>query len=445
MKRDFTNILEKWSNKENRKPLIVMGARQIGKTWIIDDFCKNNFKHYLKLNFFEDSEALTLCNNSDFKTVRNNIQLRYNISFDDNDTIIFFDEIQLAPYLIQHLKFFKIEYPTAHIVCAGSLLGVSYRQFKQSFPIGYVQQEVMYPMSFKEFLIATGDERYIPIIESAYKTNKALSEDIHNALLYIYHVYLYIGGMPEVIKDYIDKDIKDSKDLAKLDNKNIIKNIIKMYKTDMSKYLDYPSDALRIEKIYDNIPGQLAKSNPKFMFSKLAASDNRKENYLSSIDWLDKSSIVYFCYQISKCEYPIKAYIKTEAYKIFLNDTGILNNLVNIDVANMMMDGNYMFKGVVAENYVASQLIINGFDLLYYTEKSNGADALETDFVIQYNGKVIPIEVKANDNTQSKSLKSYINKFNPDFAIRISSKNFGMVNKIKSVPLYATFCIANDN
>jgi len=445
MQREFTKILEKWSAKDNRKPLIVMGARQIGKTWIIDNFCQNNFKNYLKLNFFENTEALTLCNNSDFKTVRNSVQLRYNIDFDDKDTIVFFDEIQLAPYLIQHLKFFKLKHPNAHIVCAGSLLGVSYRQFKQSFPIGYVEQEMMYPMNFKEFLIATGDERYIPIIENAYNKNKALSDSIHKALLNIYHTYLYIGGMPEVVQDYINKDIKESGDLTKLDNKKIIQDIIDMYKVDMSKYLDTASDALRIARIYDSIPRQLAKDNPKFIFAKLDAKDNRKENYLSSIDWLDKSNIVYFCYQLNRCEYPIKAYQKTDAYKIFLNDTGILNNLVNIDVVNMMLDGNYMFKGVVAENYVATQLRINGFDLFYYTEKANGADALETDFIIQYDGKVIPVEVKASDNNQSKSLRSYIDKFNPTYAIRISTKNFGLVNKIKSVPLYATFCIKNNN
>lgn len=440
MYRFILNDLENWYQNEKKKPLLVYGARQIGKTYIIDEFCKEKQIKYVTIDFLKQPEAQEIANNKDYKTMVENLQFHYDFKFDDEDIIFFFDEIQESPYFIQHLKYIHLDYPKTKIICAGSLLGVSYRTMQISFPVGFVDIMTMHPMNFSEFLIATQNQKYIDLIQEAYQNNKPIEETLHQYLLKLYHKFLYIGGMPEAVKNYVENDM----DLSNLD-KYIVPNIIEIYKQDMSKYVKSENESIRIRRIYENIVPQLSKSNPKFTYAKIDRKDNRKSDYISALDWLESSNIILKYNQLEKPEYPLKAYVKDENYKIYANDIGILNKLANIEAINITMDGDYSFKGKLAENYVACELVCNGFDKLYYSEKDKGTDRLEIDFMIQLNGEVVPIEVKAEDDSQSKSLKSYMTKFNPTYAIRISNKNFGFENQIKSIPLYATFCIKNDN
>lgn len=436
MYRKISDFLEKWLKKEDRKPLIVNGARQIGKTYIIDEFCKKNAKHYIKFDFIKNEGEKIDANIKDFTVLKDTLQLKYNFRFSDKDTIIFFDEIQECPYLIQNLKYLKIEYPNSKIICSGSLLGVRYKSMKISFPVGYVETQKMYPMDFEEFLYATKNDRYISLIEKSYQSNKTLNDFIHNELLKLYHIYLSLGGMPEIIQNYI---INDS-DLTKV-NFNIIKSIINIYREDMIKYATNPNESIRIQRIYDNIVSQLSKENPKFQYANLDKFDNRKSSYISPLDWLISSDIINACYQVTKPEFPLKGYIDDTSYKIYTNDVGILAILADINVSYTAFDGDYSFKGKIAENYCMQQLLANGINLYYYSEKNRSNKSMEIDFLFQNKDGVIPIEVKAKKDSQSKSLKSYIEKFRPQYAIRISSKNFGFENNIKSVPLYAVFCI----
>lgn len=436
MYRNVIKELDNWYNKKNKKPLIVLGARQIGKTYIIDEFCKNTNDNYINFDFLRNEEAKSIANIEDYRTMVEKFQFKYDIDFSNNKNIYFFDEIQEVPYLIQHLKYLCIDYPGIKIICAGSLLGVSFKTMKISFPVGYIEKICMYPMSFEEYLIATNNKKYIPIIEECYQKSIPIEKVYHDYLMEQYYRYSYLGGMPEVIKNYVENNM----DLSKY-NKKIISNIVDIYKEDMGKYIEKKADFFRIRRIYDNIVSQLSKENPKFQYAKLDKKDNRKVDYIVALDWLINSNIIIKCDQVTKPEYPLNAYIDDNAYKIYVNDVGILGYLANIEPINIVMNGDYSFKGKIAENYCLNELLCNNHKVLYYSEKDKGTDRMEIDFLIQLNGNVIPIEVKANKDNQSKSLKSYIDKFKVEYCIRISAKNFGYENKIKSVPLYATFCI----
>lgn len=436
MKRKFESKLSEWINDKNRKPLIIDGARQIGKTFLIKKFAETHSKNFIYFDFIKQQDAAKIANIEDFNKMKDTLQLAYNFRFDDCDTIVFFDEIQEVPNLIQNLKYLKIEYDNSKIICSGSLLGITYKKMKISFPVGYVDSETMQQLDFEEFLWAIEDERFIPEIEKCYNTNTPMNETFHKILLDDYFKYLFLGGMPEVIQNYLDND----KDLLKMNLKKV-KNIVDFYKEDMTKYANNETEGLRIRKIYDNIISQLSKENPKFTYAKLDKKDNRKSDYISALDWLTVSNIIYKCDQVTKPEYPLKAYQNDNSYKLYINDVGILNFIADIRPSDIIIDGDYSFKGKLAENYVAQQLKVNFENIFYYSEKSNSKDAMEVDMVVQLNGEVIPIEVKATDKTQSKSLNSYISKFKPKYAIRISTKNFGFENNIKSVPLYASFLI----
>ena len=428
MYRKIYKKLMEWKNNNINKPLMLLGARQCGKTYILDEFCKNEFENYIYLNLFKREDIVEMYEmrgNSDEKFLALELMLR------KSGTILFIDEIQESETLVSDLKYFCEEHSDLRIVCAGSLLGVKLKRFKKSFPVGKVTLIDMYPMDFEEFLIAIGKERYINLIEKCYINNETMLESIHKVLLEFYRLYLIIGGMPEAVLNFVNLnlDIRNYKDV-------IINDIIKSYIKDMKKYVVSSSETIKIEKIFKSIPVQIENSSKKFQYS-LVDKGVKSRNYELPLDWLEASNIVNKCECVKLPDIPLKGFLDDGVFKMYLCDVGVLRVMLKIQLKDIYLDKLSLYKGTITENYVANQLIVNEFDLFYW--KSEGI--AEVDFLLYTDDGIIPVEVKSSENTQSKSLNVYINKYNPKYAIRISSKNFGFKNNIKSVPLYAVFCI----
>lgn len=437
MKRKFYNELVHWSKYDNKYPLVVSGARQVGKTYIIDKFCKENYKNYIYLNLMKDKDIKELFDkNISFDKKIETLELRVGLKLNNENTVVFFDEAQESEILIESLKFFQESENNYNIICAGSLLGVAVNRMNASYPVGKVIEKNLYPMDFEEFLMATNNERYIDVIKRAFTSNTPLEKSIHIFLMDQLKKYLFLGGMPNNIKNYID----NKEDLVLINN-SILSDIVKQYINDMKKYNNNSTEHIRIKTIYEDIPSQLAKENQKFTFAKIDKKDNRKRDYISPLDWLTSSGLVLKCNLLNNVQIPLKSFIDKESYKLYLNDTGLLCNLSETPLNSVILPGDYKFNGVIAENYVASELKKMGYSLYYWSRKGKNKGLAEVDFVIQVNTSAIPVEVKFGDDTTSKSLNSYIKMMNPDYSIRISSKNFGFQNKIKSVPLYAAFCL----
>ena len=431
MQRNFLRELEEWKNKNQNTPLMVIGARQIGKTYIINKFCKENYNDYIYINLMNNKGIIEIFDepiNTEEKIKKMELYLGRLIK---EETIIFFDEIQESENLISALKYFcEAEFPYK-IVCAGSLLGVKLKRFKNSFPVGKVIIKYMYPMTFEEFLKAINYEQAIEVIKDCFNKNKKMSNPIHEKLLNYYRLFLATGGMPIAV----DNIIKNNLEILKFDN-NLLKSIIEAYLADMEKYTLNYYETIKIEKIYKNIPNQLAKENKKFQFSKIEPYARRRD-FETSLDWLIASKLVIPCYFVEKFETPLKGFMYEQKFKLYLSDTGILTELLEIPRNKILLNENFQYKGVIAENYVANELQANGISLYYWAKNQ----VAEIDFLIDTQKGVIPIEVKANENKKSKSLNYFMQNTKKDLAIRISANNFGIENKIKSVPLYAVFCI----
>lgn len=434
MNRKFWEVLEDWNNNKNKQPLLVIGARQTGKSFIIEKFCNQKYKKSFIINLLKDKSLINIFNTyQDFDKRVEFLSQKYNINLKDKDTIIFVDEVQESEDFIESLKLF-CEAGYTNIICAGSLLGVKLKRFKKSYPVGKVQEEILYPMDFEEFLEATGNERYIESIKNSYINN--IECIFHDVIMDLFRRYLYLGGMPAVIQNYID----NNQDLSKINN-NIIRDILSAYIEDMSKYNMDNKEKLRIQMIYNNIAPQLLKENPKFMYAKFDKKE-RKSDYVTALDWLVSSHLVLKCNQVTKPEYPVKLFSDEDNYKLFLSDVGLLRYMIGIDVSDMFFNGDYQYKGVIAENYVATEFIKQYGNLHYWSRKGNENNSkAEVDFIIQIKDKIIPVEVKAGEKIQSKSLDIYKEEFKPSIMIRISAKNFGFENGIKSIPLYACFLI----
>ena len=436
MKRKIYNQLLDWKTNTNKKPMIVLGVRQCGKTYIIEEFCKNEFNKYYKLNLFQRTDVVDLYKrniNSEekYKLLKSMI----NFDFDEDGSILFIDEIQESEELISDLKYFCEEHNNVRIICAGSLLGVKLKRFSKSFPVGKVWMLNMYPMDFEEFLIAFNQNMLLDYIKECFNENKSM-HTLHDKAMYYYKNYLITGGMPESVMNMIEID----NDYIKYD-KRIINTIIDSYFDDMKKYIENSNETLKIRRLYESLPNQLANSSHKFQYSKITKNAKTRD-YELPLDWLLSSNMVLKVNCVSNPEKPLKGFEKQDVFKLFLSDVGVLNNLLNISMNDILNDKLGIYKGVLAENYVANQLVSNDISVFYW--KSN-AEA-EVDFLIETsNDGIIPIEVKADTNTQSKSLKAYNDLYNPKYMIRISSKDFGYnpETKIKSIPLYASFLICN--
>lgn len=432
MKRKIYKDLLNWKENSINIPLMIIGARQIGKTYIIQEFCKNEFENYIYINLLDNPQIVDLFEQT-IPTEEKFTKMQWilNKNIDLEKTIIFFDEIQLSEKLISNLKYFCESDKPFKIICAGSLLGVKINRFHSSFPVGKVKMEYMYPMDFEEFLMATSSQGLIDEIYKCYSEVTPMTNALHEKLLNLYRLYLCVGGMPQAVQNIVDVN----QNIFNFD-KTIVKNIIESYLNDMNQYIFNNTEKSRIEAIYKSIPSQLGNVSNKFQYSKIN-SNARSRDYETALQWLISSTMIYKCNLLKTIQIPPKAYADEEYFKLYISDVGLLTSLLEIQYNDILLDNKFLYKGNIAENYVAEQLVKNGVSLYYW--KSN-SDA-EIDFILYNEDGLIPIEVKASDNITSKSLNSYIKKYNPKYSIRISSKNFGFENNIKSVPLYAAFLI----
>ena len=438
MRRKIYNKLLEWkSNDENKKPLMVLGVRQCGKTYVIKDFCKNEFENVCVINLLERDDIIELFSRSINSEEKYNIlKTMLNYDIEDENTVLFIDEIQESEDLISQLKFFCENHNNVNIICAGSLLGVKLKRLKKSFPVGKVWMIDMFPMDFEEFLVANNREKFVDLLKDCFNNNKFLGSPLHEELLRYYRIYLLTGGMPEAIQNIVDANL----DYVKYDTK-ILKNILASYYKDMRKHVKNEAEALKIERVYRTLPSQLMNASKKFQLSIIDV-DARNREYETAIEWLMGSNMIIKCECVSLPEIPLKGFVDNETFKFYLSDVGILCTILGLSVRDIVTDNISLYKGIIAENFVANQLLCNGFDLFYW---KNTATA-EVDFLLYTADGVIPVEVKAGENTQSKSLKVYMEKYDAKYAIRISTKDFGYdpKTKIKSVPLYATFLIKDN-
>ena len=355
-----------------------------------------------------------------------------NINPNLNNTVIFFDEIQESEELISNLKWYNECDKPFKIICAGSLLGVKLKRFHSSFPVGKVEMVNMYPMDFEEFLYTQNMGEYMAnVIKDCYNNNKPIDVTTHAKLIDLYRKYLCVGGMPEMVSDFINNDMN----ILNI-NKNILENIILAYINDMSKYVSNKSEAVKNEAIYNSIPVQIGNKSNKFQYIKIE-KNARSRDYETSLEWLISSNMVFKCCKLNSINIPPEAYKNNDFFKIYVGDSGILTTKLKINVNEIYLNKPFLYKGEITENYVANQLVFNNIALYYWTTNSNS----EIDFIVYNEDGLIPIEVKASDNTQSKSLNEYMKRYKPKYAIRLSTKNFGFENNIKSVPLYEAFCI----
>ena len=436
MKRKIYDDLLNWKQKNVFKPLLVLGVRQCGKTYIIDEFCKNEFKNYKKINLFEDTGVIDLYKSNKSSDIKyQELKLLLNFDFDIEDSILFIDEIQQCEELISELKYFNEKHSNVRIICSGSLLGVKLARLKKTFPVGKVSRIYLYPMDFEEFLLAFNEKMLIEHIKECFINNQSMGI-IHEKALNYYKKYLLSGGMPDSVKNLVECN----EDLYNYDI-SILSDIVEDYKNDMNNHITNSTETLKITKIYNSLPSQLQNASKKFQYAVID-SNAKSKDYLLPLNWLEESNMVQVCKCIKRPEKPLMGFVDDNIFKLYYSDVGIFNRIVNNDAKTIILDDMKIYKGIITENYVANQLKANGIDLLYW----KGNRDSEVDFLITTNNdEIIPIEVKADDNTQPKSLKVYNELYNPKYMIRISTKDFGYNpnTKIKSVPLYAAFCIKN--
>lgn len=430
MERKIVDELKKWKASMNRMPLIIHGARQVGKTYTALSFGKGHYKNTAYFNLEDNTEVSNIFERDlNPERIVNELSAKSGQTIFKGDTLIIFDEIQACERVLTSLKYFCENAPEYHIIAAGSLLGVAVNREKYSFPVGKVNMITLYPLDFEEYLWALDKRKIAELIHNSFDANEPLS--IHETAMDLYKTYVLTGGMPQAVLEYLRE--KDFNFVTAVQ-----KNINDAYIADMAKY-STPNETTKIMAAFNSVPAQLAKENRKFQY-KVIKTGARAHEYETPIDWLKASGVVIKCHKVSEGKLPLSAFSDNTSFKVYMTDTGLLCSKFGIPSNAILVDMPSFegFKGALAENYVASALTSNGYTP-YYWESQGKA---EVDFVIQdKEGNILPVEVKSSGNVRSKSLNQYVARYKPMYSIRISAKNFGFENRIKSVPLYAVFCI----
>lgn len=423
MKRTIMDKLINWKNSSSRKPLILKGARQVGKTYILKKFGEEYYEDFVYLNFDHDDGLSNLFNNTkDPKRILEQLVLVSGKKIIPNKTLIIFDEIQECPNALNSLKYFCEEASEYHIACAGSLLGI--RLSHTSFPVGKVDFLNLYPMSFTEFLIADNSVNLVEYIKSV-NTLENLEDFFVSRLEEKLKTYFIVGGMPEAVNAWVTE-----KDIEKVNY--IQDNILLSYENDFAKHTT-DSEANKISLIWNGVPSQLAKENKKFIYQVIKDGARARE-YEGALNWLKDANLIYKVYNITKPDFPLKAYNDLSSFKIYMNDVGLLRRMARLD-SRIIIEGNKLFeefKGSFTENYILNMLTLTyDENINYFVFERN-----EIDFIIQINNKIIPIEVKSNKTGSHNSLTKYNDKYNSDISIRFSLNNLKKDGKILNIPLY---------
>ena len=427
MQRTAIKKLKEWKDEKDHKPLIIEGARQVGKTWLMKEFGKQCYEQVVYLHFDNNPELAAVFEH-DYKIPRliEAFEILSGIKINPDNTLIIFDEVQECPRALTSLKYFNENAPEYDIVAAGSLLGLIHHE-GTGFPVGKVSFLNLYPMDFFEFATALGEERFIELIE---KKDFQMIKIFNNEFEKLVKMYCYIGGMPEVVQDFINnRDYKRVREIQK--------TILASYENDFSKHV--PANTVeKIRMLWQTIPSQLAKENKKFIYSAIKTGARAKEYELALL-WLKDAGLVYQVNRIKKPDLPLIAYQDFEAFKLFVVDIGLLSALTNLDVKTILEKTQIFeeFKGAIAEQYVYQQLKSADDDMpIYYW--SNDSSRSEIDFVVQLDGYVIPVEVKAEKNLKAKSLKNFIQEYKSEKSVRTSLADYKLNdNNLYDIPLYA--------
>ncbi|HJC22394.1 MAG TPA: ATP-binding protein [Candidatus Eisenbergiella merdavium] len=424
MQRNALKKLKEWKNKRNRKPLILRGARQVGKTWLMKEFGRQCFQNTAYVNFDSNARMRRIFDEDyDVARILRMINIETGVRIEPGKTLLLFDEIQEAPKAISSLKYFYENAPEYAVIAAGSLLGTAIHE-GVSFPVGKVESMDIYPMSFHEFLIAVGEEALAGLLtDRDYDSVNAFADKYVHWL----KLYYFIGGMPEAVKDYVENG-----DVVTV--REIQKQILSLYENDFGKHAP-DTELARLRMVWNSIPIQLAKENRKFFFGQIRQGARAKDFELA-IEWLQDCGLVGKVYRVEKPAIPLKAYVDFAAFKLFLLDVGLLGAMSDLD-ARSILEGNELFtefKGALTEQYVYQQLIAEtGYTPYYFSASSH----TEIDFLVQKEGAVIPVEAKAEENLKAKSLRAYCDKYHPACAVRTSMANYRQQDWLLNLPLYA--------
>lgn len=431
MRRRITDSLIEWKNSAGRKPLIVNGARQVGKSYILREFGQTHFDNVVEVNFEIDKALCEFIeSNLTPSAIIQYLELSTGKIITAGKTLIVFDEIQACNRALTSLKYFHEQAPQYHIAAAGSLLGVALNREKYSFPVGKVDELNMFPMDFEEFLWAVGKQQLADTIHRHYETNAAMPPAIHTLATELYLKYFIVGGMPEVVSTFIETD-------SFLRAQHVQNKILNEYIADMAKYAD-PSTSIKIRACYDSIPAQLAKNNTKFQY-KVVQRGGSATIFGEAIEWLIYAGIALKCQNLEHGLVPLKAYADLSNFKLYMGDIGLLTLRSTMPLQTILspIDEDNTFLGAMTENYLAQVLTGKGIPIFYWHSEGKA----EIDFVLQIDGAVVPVEVKSGVRVRSRSLGVFMEKYKCPYGIRISKKNFGFENGIRSVPLYAVYCI----
>ena len=421
MERNAIQSLHMWKNDADRKPLILRGARQVGKTWLMKEFGRSAYDNYVYFNFDEEDELKSI-----FQTNKNPQRIIELLSLIAGEkilpekTLILFDEVQECPEALNALKYFKEKANAYHVMAAGSLLGTLLAQPK-SFPVGMVNLLDIYPLTFDEFLRATDSALYA--CYQSIEKGQSIEEIFHSRLLEAYSHYLIIGGMPECVASW--SKLKDPKKISQIQHE-----LVEIYENDFSKHNGKVNSG-RILMVFRSIVSQLSKANEKFMYGAVREG-GRARDFEEAIEWLVSAGMLNRVYNVTKAEHPLSAFDRLDCFKLFLFDTGLLKHMAGIDNSAILLKADYQFKGPLTENYVLQQLR-GQFPVAprYYADK-NG----EIDFVLQHGAEIIPVEVKGGEDKSAPSFKRYIAEKEPEHAIRFSKRGYVQNGKITNLPLY---------
>ena len=425
MYRTAIEKLLKWKQNKHRKPMIIEGARQVGKTWLMKEFGQQAYADTVYINFDSNSRMAELfASDLDTERLIMGLELYAGHKIDPDNTLLIFDEVQEVPRALSSLKYFYENAPQYHIVCAGSLLGIALHQ-GTSFPVGKVDFMNLYPLSFREFLMANGQERFAELIDKRdFQMITSFKLTYIDALKH----YYYVGGMPEAVQSFAEnKDFNEVREIQR--------RILMAYEQDFSKHA--PNEIVpRLRMIWNSIPSQLAKKNKKFIYG-LVREGARAKDYEAAIMWLSDCGLVHKISRVNTAGIPLRAYEDLKAFKLFVVDVGLLGCMVGLR-QHTLLDGNDLFvefKGALTEQYVCQQLKnIEDLDIYYYT---NDRGSCEIDFVVDTGGKIVPVEVKAEVNLRAKNLKSYQEKFSPEISVRTSMADYKKEEWLVNLPLYA--------